>query len=182
MIIARQKSADPWRHHKLLAIPFLTLVLAIVMYRNFLGTGTSPTIAPPPPRPTRVSPPGATVVTPIQAAKNDATQWPKPKLDEIIAKNPFGPWKAADIDSAATANRSNAAHSASIHTADSGEKSSGNEHAETLSIEKVQAVYRDTTGTAAIVDSHIIRPGDKLGNGLGIVQISDDGITVKQQQ
>lgn len=174
-----QNSADPWRRHKLVAIPILAFVLAIMMVRNFAGTGTSPPITPPP-RPPRIPAPTATVIAPNQGANHVAAQWPKLDLDDIIAKNPFGPWNASDRSRSASANQAEPAQTASLRSADPRETSSANEQSETTPTEKVQAVYHDDAGTAAIVDSHIIRSGDALDGGVKVIDVTFDGITIRK--
>ncbi len=176
----RQNAVDPWRRHKVMAIPILALVLAFMMYRNFARVGTSPPIAPPP-RPARVPAPSMTVTSANQVTEHNATQWPKLSLDAIIAKNPFGPWNATIASSSATANQSNAAHGTSLRSADSKETPNSSEPVENRLNEKVQAVYHDATGTAAIVDSHIIRLGDKLDDGRQVTGIAEDGIIIEKR-
>ncbi len=170
---------DPWRRHKLVAIPILAVILAIMMVRNFAGTGTPPPIVPPP-RPTRILTSSATVIAPDPAATRSAAQWPKLALEDIIAKNPFGSWDTADTNRTAAENPANASHLAKPGSADSDETATSTEQAERLASEKVQAVYHDDAGTAAIVDSHVIHPGDTLDGRIQIVTVTDDGIMVKK--
>lgn len=174
-----QTPADPWRRHKLVAIPILALILAIVMVRNFAGTGPALPIAPPP-RPTRVLASNATIIAPNQGAKHSTDTWPKLAIEDILAKNPFGSWDTAETNRTAAANSTNASHSAKLDSANSGETLTSAEQAEKLPSEKVQAVYHDAAGTAAIVDSHIIRPGDALDGGVKVVDVTNDGIMVKK--
>lgn len=180
MSTTTQKPADRWRHQKLAAIPILALVLAGMLYRNFAGGSDAPPFAPPPPRLMRVPLHGATAVVPNLISKLDAKQWPKIELEEIIARNPFGTWNSTDVNSAVASSSSTSAQKIGSPSADSREPTNQIKLTETVTTEKVQALYRDAAGAAAIVDSHVIRPGDALEGGFKVIEVTNDGITVKK--
>lgn len=178
MSTANRKSVDPWRRHKLIAIPFLVLILAVLMYRNFASSGVTQPIATQAARPARIVVPNSSVAATNAGVNANDKPWPKLDIDEIVAKNPFGPLSSNDAAVDAATGNTNSKAGEGPHSADSEDRP--HSRAQTaLANEKVQAIYQDAIGTAAIVDAHVIHPGDTLDNGVQILNVTEDGVTLK---
>jgi len=184
------RPTDPYRHLKLAAIPALAGILGLVLYSNFSGSDAPPsqvgrvvaaplTTQPGTPGPAQPAPvvPASNITVPTAGPSNRAaiTPWPKIDLEEIVSSDPFHtmnvPVPAEAGTPAASADKS--------ATGPTGLTSTGNvDTTETIAIGKVQAIYRDTAGAAAILDSHVVRPGDVLDSGAVVVDVTPDGIVV----
>ncbi len=145
---------------KLAAIPILLLVLVCV-------------IAWPNGKPSQVelSPLNSlavdTNIEPLQAVTAHKILWPEANIEEIAAFDFFKPLeKPKAIDTAAMSPTANLEDD-KILTRDR------------IELVKVQAIYRDQRGAAAIVDSRIVRVGDSLSEGARIVEITDREVFVK---
>lgn len=178
MSIANHKPVDPWRRHKLIAIPFLVLILAVLMYHNFAGSGVTLPIAAPPVRPARIAFPSSSVVATNAAVNTNDKQWPRLDIEEIVAKNPFGPWSSNDVATVAASGNTNSKATVDPRSAVSQDRPDSSAQT-AMANEKVQAIYHDALGTAAIVDAHVIHPGDTLANGVQILNVTEDGVILK---
>lgn len=174
----RRKIVDPRRHYKLAAIPVLVIVLAWQLYGALSHSGAPSASAPPLPAKIGSTPSPLSAPT-AKPVRSDWSKWPRIDLKEIIACNPFVPWTSSASDdasfmaettptSAATAGET-ASESAAMKADKSGLKFNG----------KVQALYDDRAGTAAIVDARIIRPGDLIDGGLEVKKVTNVGIIIE---
>ena len=180
MTIARPNVNDPWRRHKLAAIPLLVIVLVVSLYRS-LSRSEMPT-ANAPALPTVNISTGSHLPTPANTpAKCDWSRWPRIDLKEIVASDPFVPWLSSDSEPASVVAKTNAISSANANSTTEGNSITTVDEPAAILNEKIQALYQDDTGSAAIVDSRIIRPGDALDGGFEVVGITSEGIIVKLQ-
>lgn len=104
---------------------------------------------------------------PIVSELKPASKWPTITLSEMVAFDPFevpGAKQTDELDGASgTGKQGNPDGSVSPAAL----------------LGKVQAIYFDSRGTAAIVDSKVIRVGDTLPNGKRILEITEQGIKLE---
>jgi hypothetical protein len=157
-------SRTPQQWAKLALIPALILVLLVVLCwpaQDEAGAGGEPVALSP----------GA--ANPSSGKQPDAarSKWPKARLEDLLALNPFEPPQAPQ--SAETLPEANAAREVS---------SEEPAQPPAIPIGKLQAVYFDAHGAAAILDSKVIRVGDTLPNGKRVVEITSRGIKLEGLQ
>lgn len=117
-----------------------------------------------------------------QAEKNQpaTSKWPKARLEEVIAFNPFEPpmpEKVQQLPEDLLA-EADALERARADQADA-PTSQRELPVTTVPIGKLQAIYFDTHAAAAIVDSKVLRVGDELPGGRRILEITAQGLKLE---
>lgn len=162
---SQRRSVKDWL--RLLAIPALLIVLvAVVFWPSQAGSGTDESSVP--------TPRAARVRTAALVSINTPV-WPAAHIEDIIAFNPFTPPIPAPAPAAAGADPQDPESAA-------GEPSAERRRAAELqnSNGKLQAIYIDDRGAAAIVNSRVLRVGDLLPGGDRIVAITPQGIQLAE--
>ena len=115
--------------------------------------------------------PGAAHPSPNKQPAGARSKWPKARLEDILELNPFEPPPAPPTVEA-------------LPETNDQRDAPSDEPAQRpmVPIGKLQAVYFDAHGAAAILDSKVIRVGDTLPNGRRIVEITSRGIKLEDLQ
>lgn len=158
---------------KLAAVPVLALVLLWVVTRGEEEALPPPVALADPAAAGSPAAPGANRTAP--PASGDS-QWPDFALAEIVAHDPFAVPRA--IASGPPSVHSPLTQPVSVdrpeNTADQGRS-----RRQMLGKKRVSVIYRGPHGPTAIIDSRVYREGDKLEDGVRIVEIRADGVFVE---
>lgn len=95
------------------------------------------------------------------------SKWPEMKLADVIAFDPFELPKTEQT------------RETTVVSSAMDQNAPNRSAAEAASVGEVQAVYIDSRGTAALVDSKVMRVGDMLPDGRRIVEITTQGIRLE---
>lgn len=98
--------------------------------------------------------------------------WPKARLEDLIAFNPFDAKQAHGLEPAPQSEHEVNERSAT-HT---GDKS----RSRPVTSGEVQAIFVDAHGSAAVLDFGIVRVGDVLPSGDRVVEITREGIKLER--
>lgn len=181
--LALWKARPPAERAKMALIPVLLVAFGGVLYGRFIGTsaGGSPKaveLAPPSPA---AAGPGASTSTASGAGKTTVRQRPRANLPEVIANNPFRrPLRPAvpDLSEPAEAEATTTESEPAANEPPESDSALIVVEAEEVPRaprrwpQKVQAVFIDEQGAAAIVDGRVVRLGDLLESGARVVEIS----------
>lgn len=146
---------------KLALIPMLGLVLLAVLFWPS-GEKEQPVV-------TRSARPVLTPTNSTQPLLAHQPNWPKVRLEDVTAFSPFDPpAPAAPIPSVATNTEQENVEEEIMP--------------KPVLIGKLQAVYQTADGMVAILNSRIVRVGDRLPNGSLIVEITEQSILVDRDR
>ena len=116
-----------------------------------------------------------------QTTAETRTKWPKASLDDVIAFSPFEPQPKADPEQdreRALLELANQPGGDETTAGDEPSKSSAPVPRH-IPLGKLQAIYFDTRGGAALLDSKVFRVGDTLPDGRRIAEITAEGIRLE---
>lgn len=167
MIPGDLKPKTPGQWLKLALIPALSLTLLVVLWQPFAShTDATPAVAP------QSSVANSTAPADVATGTSPAQRvWPKARLEDVIAFNPFQAEQTSEDEEAAQADEAGG----SSVVGPSGHKS----RPRLVSSGNLQAIFVDAQGAAAILDSQVIRIGDTLPSGGRVVDITTKGIKLE---
>ncbi|MGE0610591.1 MAG: hypothetical protein AB7O62_26110 [Pirellulales bacterium] len=171
----------PAERRKLALLALLAVLFVVVLYWQFAGAGGSPAAAD-----LAVARPPRTVY-PAAIPESHGTarrDWPTADLSETIAHNPFRmpaqfipppePEQVVELDEQAVA----AVEQAQAEPIE--EQLPAVEPPPFQWPVKVQAVFVDARGAAAMVDSRVVRVGDRLESGARVIEIAPGHVMLQR--
>ncbi|MGN6545525.1 MAG: hypothetical protein ACTHK7_10795 [Aureliella sp.] len=168
MIAGSLKPKTPAQWIKLALIPVLGIGLLVALWQQ-----PKPADEPAATAPTETPAVTTAAETPAAPTSLKKSAWPKARLEEVLAFNPFEAQHTVELAEGAEAD---AVGAESISTvARPGDKS----RPRLVATGKLQAIFVDAQGAAAIFDSQVIHVGDALPSGGRVVEITSDGIMLE---
>lgn len=111
-------------------------------------------------------------VTPVSSTSNsEKSVWRKADIQDVIAFNPFEAYSPKESQSAGDGETNGSGLPSAEHPDDS--------RSQEAAVGTLQALFVDSQGAAAILDSQVIRVGDTLPSGARVIEITAEGVKVE---
>ena len=165
-----QKTPQQWL--KMATIPLLLLVLfAVLCWPSQESDAAVEPVALSTDVPTTITAPST---QPIRS------KWPTARLEDVIAFSPFEPQPKAEAEQVdELALLESFSEPADVRTPKSDQPSKAAAVPRQIPAGTLQAIYFDTHGAAAILNSKVFRVGDTLPNGSRIAEITAKGLRLE---
>lgn len=168
MIAGILKPKTPAQWIKLALVPVLSIGLLVALWQQ-----PKPADDPATTVPAEIPLVTTTAETPAAQTNLKKSAWPKARLEEVLAFNPFEAQHTVELAEGAEADAIGAGSNSTI--AHPGDKS----RPRLVASGKLQAIFVDAQGAAAILDSQVIHVGDALPSGGRVLEITSDGIMLE---